>query len=92
MASKGVRKAKQAPKAKKKIGKMDHGKRAKQKLAVTKAKANAVKQIEKEIIPTEAELGFDDVELEEEFNDEVMDFEEYVEDMSTVDPEEDTLP
>lgn len=30
--------------------------------------STVVKQLEKEIIPTEAELGFDDVELEDEMD------------------------
>ena len=57
----------------------------KKKVTKKPTASKVVKQIEKEIIPTEAELEFDDVELEEEFGEEATTYEEYIEDMGTVD-------
>lgn len=74
MASKAVRRAQQKPKAKKKIAKMDHGKRSKQKLAKTKAKPiqkqDTVDLIEEEFVEAsmdnEAGDGLDEPIFEEE--------------------------
>lgn len=53
--------------------------KVKKKTAKKPSVKKVVKQIEKEIIPTEAELGFDDVELEDEIGSEL---EEYYEDVT----------